>query len=87
MKACPDKLRAMKDRPSVYLDVAEYERIRLTNTRPETWCSAVEGYWVQVVPAIVYELEYRGLMTNEEIMSTYVIYNLTSVTSDDKLIA
>jgi len=83
--ACPDKLRAMKDRPSVYLDIAEYERIRYTNTRPETWCSAVEGYWVQIVPAIVYELEYRGLMTSEEIMSTYVMFDLTGVTASGKL--
>jgi hypothetical protein len=62
----------MNGTPSVYLDVAEYEKIRFTDKVPESWCIDVEGYWVQIVPAIVYELEYRGLMTDEETMSLYI---------------
>lgn len=75
----------MKVNPSVYLDVTEYERIRNTANEPETWCSAVEGYWVQIVPAIVYELEYRGLMDADESMSTYIIWGLTAKAPSGKL--
>lgn len=75
----------MKGTPSVYLDIAEYERIRLTDKQPETWCSAVEGYWVHKIPVIVYELEYRGLMDAEQFMSTYVIWDLTTRASSGKL--
>jgi hypothetical protein len=57
---------------TTYLDVTEYERVRLTGQEPETWCTAVEGYWVQVIPAIVYELEFRGLLSLEEEMSVYI---------------
>jgi hypothetical protein len=56
----------------VYLDVEEYERIRLTKEEPETWCTSVEGYWVQTVPEIVYELEFRGLISSEEEFSVYI---------------
>jgi hypothetical protein len=75
----------MQGTPSAYLDVAEYERIRNTDEKPESWCIAVEGYWVQVVPAIVYELEYRGLLDDDETMSTYVIWDLTQKASSGKL--
>lgn len=75
----------MKDASSVYLDVTEYEKIRLSPNTPESWCIAVEGYWVQIVPAIVYELEYRGLLTPDEMMSTYIIWDLTAEFASDKL--
>jgi len=75
----------MKGTQSVYLDVAEYERIRLTNQVPETWCTDVSGYWVQIVPAIVYELEYRGLLDSEEEMSTYISWVLTPSQASGKL--
>jgi hypothetical protein len=64
----------MESAPSVYLDVAEYERTVSLGSEPEVWCTHVEGYWVQIVPAIVYELEYRGLMTEDEAMSIYIKY-------------
>lgn len=70
-------LRGMDEEPFVYLDVDEYERIRNTKI-PETWCSDVQGYWVHIIPAIVYELEYRGLMTPDERMSTYILTELDS---------
>lgn len=66
----------MKSTPSVYLDVTEYERMLATGDEPRTWCTEVSGYWVQIVPAIVYELEYRGLMTQDEAMSIYIEINL-----------
>lgn len=69
---CSDSLPAMESTPSVYLDVTEYERILATGDEPQTWCTQVSGYWVQIVPAIVYRLEYRGLMTDEEAMSVYI---------------
>lgn len=56
----------------MYLDIAEYEKTKATGNEPETWCTEVSGYWVQIVPAIVYELEYRGLMTDDEAMSVYI---------------
>lgn len=67
-----DRLLAMEGTQSVYLDIAEYERTVAQGSEPETWCTHVEGYWVQVVPAIVYELEYRGLLTAEETLSVYI---------------
>jgi hypothetical protein len=67
-----DKLPGMESTQSVYLDVAEYERTVALGSEPETWCTHVEGYWVQIVPAIVYELEYRGLLTQEEMLSVYI---------------
>jgi len=69
----------MKDSSTVvYLDVKEYERIRLTNQSLETWCTEVEGYWVIIIPEIVYELEFRGLLSLEEEMSVYIERRITN---------
>lgn len=82
----PVRLRNMKQgRPFVYLDVDEYDRIKKDNCYPEIWCTSIEGYWVQAVPPIVYELEFKGLMTLEERMSTYVIWYLTGDDSSAKI--
>ena len=68
-----DRLRNMNNSYTlVYLDVEEYERVRGTAVAPEIYCTAVEGYWVIIVPEIVYELEYRGLLTDEERLSIYI---------------
>lgn len=80
-------LRGMDGEPFVYLDVDEYERIRNTSNKPESVCLSVYGYWVQKIPALVYELEYRGLMSDDEVMSTYIIWPLTSTDDGGKLIA
>jgi hypothetical protein len=80
-------LRGMDEAPFVYLDVDEYERIRNTSNKPESVCLEVHGYWVQKIPAIVYELEYRGLLTDDEKMSVYIIWSLTSNNDGGKLIA
>jgi hypothetical protein len=71
--------------PFVYLDPDEYDRIVEHDVEPETWCTHVSGYWVQAVPSVVYELEYRGLMSPEERMSTYVMWYLTENSSDAKI--
>jgi hypothetical protein len=68
--------------PYVYLDPDEYDRIVEHDLGPDTWCTEVSGYLVQ---AVVYELEYRGLMTDEEMMSTYIIWYLTENSSDAKI--
>ena len=59
---------------TVFLDVEEYERIKNSNQNPETYCTKIEGYWIIAVPAIVYELEFKGLLTDEEKMSTYILW-------------
>lgn len=63
----------------MYLDVAEYERIRNSGSIPETWCTTVTGFWVQIVPAIVYELEYRNMISDDEKMSLYIEVNLETL--------
>jgi hypothetical protein len=82
----PDKLRNMKQgEPFVYLDPDEYDRMMQDNSNPVTWCTSIEGYWVQAVKPIVYDLEYRGLMDTEERMSTYIIWDLTVKADSGKL--
>jgi hypothetical protein len=71
--------------PFVYLDPDEYDRIVQFDVEPETWCTSIEGYWVHAVPSVVYELEYRGLISDEERMSTYIIWYLTEDTSSAKI--
>lgn len=75
----------MNSNTSVFIDIAEYERIRDSGLEPITWCTDVQGYWVIKIPGLVYELEYRNLITEDEAMSIYIIWDLTGDSSGAKL--